>query len=270
MVIIAEAAAGDLPAIFALHQQAFQGEAQACYGNHRIRPLRMTLAEFVREAERATVLKAVDGGRIVGSATIRLENGTCYIGSVVVRPESQNQGIGTRLMQAAEAYFQGVERFELFTGEKSARNLYLYRKLGYRPFKIVREDELVNLIFLEKRSDLASRIWYRNPSGRSTDKPVLPKASSLRMAQHFLLFVHTKSSIAGTTARSLSHIMPIPNQSVATMWDLHNRTSIPTHLPELKSRFRIALLPQCRRKTNSDQVKIRPFGVHLVAPEKSL
>ena len=68
----------------------------------------------------------------------------------MVKPDSQNKGIGTNLMQAIEEHFRMADRYELFTGHRSTRNLYLYRKLGYREFKQVPVNDLIVLVFLEK------------------------------------------------------------------------------------------------------------------------
>src|SRR5215469_8480676 len=42
------------------------------------------------------------------------------------------------------------DRYELFTGHRTARNLYLYRKLGYREFKRLPVNDRIVLVFLEK------------------------------------------------------------------------------------------------------------------------
>ena len=64
----------------------------------------------------------------------------------------QNKGLGRKLMQAIEERFPNCDRFELYTGEKSLKNLYLYNKLGYKEFKQERLSEKVNLVFLEKQN----------------------------------------------------------------------------------------------------------------------
>jgi ribosomal protein S18 acetylase RimI-like enzyme len=79
-----------------------------------------------------------------------LEKGTAYIGRLMVKPDSQNKGIGSRLMQAIEEHFRVADRYELFAGHRSARNLYLYRKLGYREFKRLPVNDSIVLVFLEK------------------------------------------------------------------------------------------------------------------------
>jgi hypothetical protein len=53
-------------------------------------------------------------------------------------------------MREIENAFAAVERYELFTGHKSERNLYLYHKLGYRAFREQQITDAVSLVFLEK------------------------------------------------------------------------------------------------------------------------
>jgi hypothetical protein len=53
-------------------------------------------------------------------------------------------------MSEIEQIFNGAERFELSTGQKSERNIYLYRKLGYNIFKNKKVSERLTLAYLEK------------------------------------------------------------------------------------------------------------------------
>jgi GNAT superfamily N-acetyltransferase len=71
----------------------------------------------------------------------------------MVEPKLQNRGIGTLLMKAIEQQFATPEvtRYELNTGHKSIRNLYLYQKLGYREFKRIPVNEIVTMVFMEKQ-----------------------------------------------------------------------------------------------------------------------
>ncbi len=55
--------------------------------------------------------------------------------------------------QHASAAFGDVERFELFTGSRSEKNLYLYQKMGYEIFKRKELSDRVTLVFLEKSAD---------------------------------------------------------------------------------------------------------------------
>jgi GNAT superfamily N-acetyltransferase len=74
-----------------------------------------------------------------------------WSGKLIVHLDFQNRGIGTRLMNEIEKRFDQAERYELFTGCRSERNLYLYQKLGYEPFRSERATDKVTLTFLEKR-----------------------------------------------------------------------------------------------------------------------
>jgi ribosomal protein S18 acetylase RimI-like enzyme len=98
-------------------------------------------------------LKAVLDGRIIGSVRANAREGTCYIGRLIVHPDFQNRGIGTRLMDEIEKVFSGCERFELFTGDRSERNLQLYQKRGYLIFKTAKITDQTNIVFLEKKSE---------------------------------------------------------------------------------------------------------------------
>ena len=60
-------------------------------------------------------------------------------------------GLGTRLLTEIEEAFSQAERFELFTGDRSEKNLHLYRKLGYEILRNKELTEKVTLVFLEKR-----------------------------------------------------------------------------------------------------------------------
>ena len=96
-------------------------------------------------------LKATIEDRIVASVRARVQGDTCYVGRLIVHPDLQNQGIGTLLMHQIEARFGGIGRYELFTGHRSERNLYLYHKLGYEECRREALSPKVTLIFLEKQ-----------------------------------------------------------------------------------------------------------------------
>ncbi|MGD8473817.1 MAG: GNAT family N-acetyltransferase [Anaerolineae bacterium] len=148
-MLIQPAQPQDAAEILALQKLAYQSEA-AIYGDHSIPPLTQTLDQMRADLERQTCLKATVDGCIVGSVRARLKESTCFVNRLIVHPDHQNRGIGTRLMAEIQRAFAGVARFELFTGHRSERNLCLYRKLGYRPCKQERVSEALILVFLEK------------------------------------------------------------------------------------------------------------------------
>jgi hypothetical protein len=56
-------------------------------------------------------------------------------------------------MNKIEEIFEEANRFELFTGHKSEKNLYLYQKLGYKTSKAVKANDRLNIVYLEKKID---------------------------------------------------------------------------------------------------------------------
>jgi ribosomal protein S18 acetylase RimI-like enzyme len=126
---IARATVDDAEEILKLQKLAYRSEAEI-YGDYDIPPLTQTIEDIRDQFRNHIILKAVCGRVIVGTVRAYEGNGTCHIGRLAVRPDSQNQGIGNALMKAIEAYYN-PEHFELFTGSKSEKNIYLYKKLGY-------------------------------------------------------------------------------------------------------------------------------------------
>lgn len=148
-ITIERASVKDAQEILALQKLAYRSEAEII-DDFFIPPLHQTLDETLAEFQEQTVLKIQLGERVIGSVRAYQKGETCYIGKLIVHPDFQNHGIGSRLLRAAEELFPEAERYELFTGEKSERNLYLYRKYGYRAFKIKQVSEKLTLVFLEK------------------------------------------------------------------------------------------------------------------------
>jgi phosphoribosylanthranilate isomerase len=146
--LIQKAEMDDLEEILVLQKLAYQSEAEL-NNDFTIPPLMQTLDEIRAEFGQALFLKVVQDEQIIGSVRAYEKDGTVYIGRLIVHPAYQNQGIGSRLMRAIESNFN-CRRFELFTSQRSGRNLYLYVKLDYREFKQVALNEKVTLIFLEK------------------------------------------------------------------------------------------------------------------------
>jgi ribosomal protein S18 acetylase RimI-like enzyme len=148
-VAIEPATLADAPAIHDLQRLAYRSEAEL-YGDWSIPPLVDPLAATERALADQLVLKAVVAGRILGAVRGRLADGTCHVGRLIVHPQAQGRGLGTRLMLALEAAQPEARRFELFTGERSAKNLHLYSKLGYVAFRTSPLSPQVTLVWLEK------------------------------------------------------------------------------------------------------------------------
>jgi ribosomal protein S18 acetylase RimI-like enzyme len=158
---IKQASLEDADMILQLQIQAYLTEAEI-YNDYGIPPLIQSFNEIKQEFSQQIFLKAIkkreeqeeEGGdqtmTIVGSVRAYHERGTAYIRRLIVKPEYQNKGVGTKLMQAIEPHFKFANRYELFTGHKSTRNLHLYQKLGYYEFKRVPVNESLTMVFLEK------------------------------------------------------------------------------------------------------------------------
>lgn len=147
---IETAVGDDAPAILALQKQAYESEARL-YGDWSIPPLTQTIESLRDEFATSRVLKALDGSRLVGSVRAREADGVCHIGRLVVAPEFQGVGIGTRLLRSIEAGFPAAQRFELFTGSRSEGNIRLYQRLGYSHSREQVLSPAVTLVFMEKR-----------------------------------------------------------------------------------------------------------------------
>ena len=146
---IDKALEGDLDDILKLQKLCYQQEAEI-YSDFNIEPLLQTNEALEKEFLNKIILKTVIQSKIIGSIRAFKKNKTVFIGKVIVHPEYQNKGIGKKLIIEIEKIFKNTKRFELFTGFKSEKNLYLYQKLGYSPFKKEKVSNNVTLIFLEK------------------------------------------------------------------------------------------------------------------------
>jgi phosphoribosylanthranilate isomerase len=141
----------DAAEILALQKLAYRSEAELNQ-DFTISPLTQRQAEIESEFERKLFLRAKKHGRIIGSVRAELRDGTCHIGRLIVHPDWQNRGTGSRLLREIEAHFPSAKRFELFTSARSERNLHLYQKSGYRIFKREPLNARTMLVYLEKEA----------------------------------------------------------------------------------------------------------------------
>ena len=154
---VTPATSADAQEILDLQKLAYQSEA-AIYQDYGIPPLTQTLPQIEAELQNQLFLKAMSAGQIVGSVRAYLDQDTCYIGRLIVHPAYQNLGLGRQLMGAIEGCFPQARRYELFTGHRSQRNLYLYEKLGYQRFGREKVSDKLTIIFLEKRPGANPRL----------------------------------------------------------------------------------------------------------------
>lgn len=141
----------DLPQILALQHAGFEPIA-AMIGSRDIPALRMDLKGMEEDYRNRTILKYTENGKIVGTVRGRMcDDGSCYLGALVVDPGYQRRGIAPKLIRAIEAHFAHCSKYTLFTSSVTPHTSALYRSLGYR--EVSREPEHgVDLIFMEKEN----------------------------------------------------------------------------------------------------------------------
>jgi ribosomal protein S18 acetylase RimI-like enzyme len=147
--MIEDAVMDDAKEILQLQKLAYRSEA-AIYDDYTIPPLVQSLEGMLTDLRKQIVLKIMIDGKIIGSVRGHVQDGTGYIGRLIVHPEFQNRGTGTQLIKAIEERLAEAKRYELFTGHKSERNLYLYKKLGYNQFRSEKINDRLTQVYLEK------------------------------------------------------------------------------------------------------------------------
>ncbi len=148
-IYIIKADKEDLSEILDLQYLAYQSEARL-FDNQDIPPLKQTLVDVENEYQRGIVLKALDEDKtIIGSVRAFCDNGTVYIGKLMVHPSKQGRGIGTQLLLEMEKQYP-KQRYELFTSTRSEKNIALYKKLGYKIFDEEQVTEELRFVYMEK------------------------------------------------------------------------------------------------------------------------
>lgn len=147
----------DLNHILELQRKAFHGQA-LIYNDFTLPSLTQTIVDLKKEFKHKTFYKVQKTGKIIASVRCFINNQTLYVEKLIVDPDFQNKGIGTAIMHEIEnRYSAVVNRYELSAGHKSARNLHLYKKLGYKDMRQERLNNNCNLIVLGKSVDKKSK-----------------------------------------------------------------------------------------------------------------
>jgi ech hydrogenase subunit C len=148
-LVIERAYVGDAPEILALQKIVYQNEAEI-YNDASLTPLRQSLAEMRADFAGRVFLKAVAGGKIVGSVRGKLEQDTAHVGWLIVHPYFWNRGIGLRLLGAIEEHFPTARRFETFMGEKARYTMTPFQTMGYAMSRQEKVTEHRDRVYFEK------------------------------------------------------------------------------------------------------------------------
>jgi len=150
---IEDATEQDLDQILRLQKRAFHGQA-LIYNDFSLSPLTQTMDDLKKEFKQKAIYKVEQDGRIIASIRCYLKDNILYIEKLIVDPDFQNRGIGTGIMREVETrYSHIVDRFSLFTGDKSASNIRLYKKLGYKEIRWEPTGRDFMLIYMEKNNE---------------------------------------------------------------------------------------------------------------------
>ncbi|WP_102192359.1 GNAT family N-acetyltransferase [Microbacterium aurantiacum] len=138
----------DAGEVLTLQRAAFVSEA-IIYGSPDIPPLTQTLEELEAELRAGAGLTARIGCRLVGAIRYQQDGDMLLIGRIAIAPDMQGEGIGTALLEAAEAA-STASVSELFTGSLSTANIRLYESCGYRESDRVADGDGTEQVFLRK------------------------------------------------------------------------------------------------------------------------
>lgn len=138
----------DAGEVLTLQRAAYATEAQL-YGDPFLPPLIQSLDELRDELMGGEGLVGLSGSRIVASVRWTVVEGIVRIGRLIVAPDQQGQGWGTKLLSLAERE-SATTLAELFTGHLSKGNIRLYKHEGYVESRRERITDDLEFVYLTK------------------------------------------------------------------------------------------------------------------------
>lgn len=138
---IRPATAADVPALHALIERAYRGDASRAGWTHEAdylsgpRTTAAAVAAIVADPS-ATMLVADAGGAIVACVQVTDSgDGLAYLGLLAVEPTGQAAGVGRTMIAAAETHARafGARRMEMTVVDRRAALIAYYERRGYAP-----------------------------------------------------------------------------------------------------------------------------------------
>lgn len=124
----------DAGEVLTLQRAAFASEAIA-HGDPALPPLVQDVDDLIAEVVDPAVIglgARTSSSRLVASVRARVEGPTAHLGRLVVVPDLQGRGLGTRMLAALDQHLPPeVTDLRIFTGEHNAAGLGLYGRLGF-------------------------------------------------------------------------------------------------------------------------------------------
>ncbi len=148
-LVIRKVLAKDIPVMLEIQKKAFLVQARM-YDAYNIPPMIETEDDIDLYSDKLKILVAESEGKLIGSVRIAFGDNDAEIKRLSVADGLQNKGIGRKLLNEAEKHCAGLERIWLFTGGQSKKNISLYTKMGYAPYKEEPFKDQFTLIYMEK------------------------------------------------------------------------------------------------------------------------
>jgi GNAT superfamily N-acetyltransferase len=144
----------DAPLIESLLIQSF-AEFESFYTPEAFQATAVKSNEIIERMKEGPVWAAVENGKIIGTVSSVLRNGSLYIRGMAVHPEARARGIGELLLNEAEKHALAIKCSRLYLGTTKylLSAIRLYERMGYRAVEGVEDFYGMDLIIMEKYID---------------------------------------------------------------------------------------------------------------------